>query len=614
MYIVIRNLSANGFSWELGLAPLVVGRGQDCDIRVFDQELSRRHFKIWLQDGMAHFEDLGSSNATLINGKPGTKGTLAPGDTLGAGTTVFLICDALEALQAPLADDPDATPITLSARLESYMGAQDEEVGTTIAHRTVKELHDLFQLGRALGSVESIRGLTALLAQTLTDQFEPHALWIAWRYADDQSLLFEETASAGHDMPPPADLLNRSLNAREGMIKPTVHRIGNQRFPQTLLVAPLVHADQVLGGFALCGRAPSRTYAEDDLHYALGIASIAAPHVRAVRHAEQLRRDNLQLQTHTGFATELLGKSAPMMETRTLLHRAGGSTLPVLLLGETGTGKEIAARMVHDSSPRREGPYVVVNCAAIPDHLFESEFFGHEVGAFTGATAQRLGYFEEAHGGTLFLDEVGDLSIENQARILRVIETNAFRRVGGNKLIHVDVRIVSATNKTLEAPAFRLDLLHRLNGLTISMPALREHPEDIPDLVAHFIHNSTPHGSGHLSGIHSDAVERLQQHPWPGNVRELRAVIERATLFAGSPELSIADLALQTESVYESNRMDAQSCDNCDTKAHLPLAEVERNHIQRVITSCQGNIAEAARKLKMNRATLYRRIAEYGIK
>ncbi len=613
MFIVLRNLSANGFSWKLGTEPLLIGRGHDCDIRVFDSELSRQHAKVWLDRDLVHFEDLGSSNATLANGKPCIAGTLKPGDTLGAGSTIFLIAEDLDDFESDQSTNPEKTPITLSARIESYVGAPGEDGQESSTHRTVHELHDLFQFGRAMGAVETVCELAGLLERTLREQFEPHDLWIAWRYANDQPMLLEGTEPLERRDDPPLDLLHRALNSREGVVTPSVYRSGDLRIRETLMAVPLVHADQALGGFVLRGRMPGRLYAEDDLHYALGIAAIVAPHVRAVRHAEQLRRDNRVLQSRVGYSEALLGESPLMAEVRVKLARAGTSALPVLLHGETGTGKELAARMLHDASPRREGPYVVVNCAAIPDHLFESEFFGHEIGAFTGATKQRLGYFEEAHGGTLFLDEVGDLSTENQARILRAIETNTFRRVGGNAPIHVDVRIVSATNKSLEAPDFRLDLLHRLNNITISMPPLRERPEDIPMFIEHFMRISGSHGPERVTHVHPDALIHLQKHPWPGNVRELKALIDRAIVFATSHELRSKDFPFAPGEFSGSNTSDVQSRDNCDTPAPLPLAEIERVHIQHVLQICDGNIAEAARILQMNRATLYRRIAEYGV-
>lgn len=608
MFIVLRNLCANGFSWKLTPVPLVIGRGHDCDIRVFDSELSRRHARIWLEDGAAHFEDLGSSNATLVNGNPKIRGRLVPGDTLGAGSTIFLILENLQQLDISPNSDSGSTPITLSARLDSYVGNQ-----STSLHRTVHELHELFQLGRELGEVESVRDLAGLLERTLREKFEPHSLLIAWRFADDQPIAIEAREHSEKHEHAPIELLNRALDAREGVLTTSLHHAGNLRLRQTYMAVPLVHADQVLGGFALCGRMPGRIYAEDDLHYALGIASIAAPHVRAARHADQLRRDNLFLLSRTGFGIALVGTSANIAQVRTKIARAAATALPVLLLGETGTGKEIAARMLHDASSRREGPFIVVNCAAIPDHLFESEFFGHEIGAFTGATVQRLGYFEEAHGGSLFLDEIGDLSADNQARILRAIETNTFRRVGSNTSIQVDVRIVSATNKDLSSPAFRLDLLHRLNGISIAMPPLRERTEDIPKLLEHFIKISTQHGVEQVTSVRPDLIPHLQQHPWPGNVRELKTLVDRAIVFAQGPELTVEDFPLEPAAFADSHNPNVQSRDNCDTSPLLPLAEIERAHILRVLQACDGNIAEAARTLQMNRATLYRRIAEYDV-
>lgn len=377
---------------------------------------------------------------------------------------------------------------------------------------------------------------------------------------------------------------------------------------------PMIHADEVLGGVLVCGRMPGRTYDEDDLHYALGIAAIAAPHIRAVRHAEQLRRDNEALQARSGTGVNLLGESPVIQGVREVITRVAGSVLPVLILGETGTGKEIAARMVHNASPRGEGPYVVVNCAAIPAHLFESEFFGHERGAFTGATQLRRGRFEEAHGGTLFLDEIGDLSLDNQARILRAIETSTFHRVGGAKAITVDVRIVAATNKALEAPEFRKDLLHRLNVVTVHMPPLRERTADIPALAQHFLRLSSSKGTVRITGLRPDAVAHLQQHPWPGNVRELKAAIDRAMLFAHGPELISEDLILEGGVAKKIDTQDAHTAYKISIPTDLSLDEIERYHIQQVLHASKGNFAKAARTLGINRMTLYKRIASYGEK
>ncbi len=618
VFIVLQNANGNESSWQLTHLPLVIGRSVGCDIRIHDSTLSRRHTKVWLDGDTVRFEDLGSINATLVNGCPADTGILQVGDTLGAGATLFRIVGHGKP-KPERAGGVNSTPITLSASLTTYMQNTDETPFELPFHRTVQELHDLFHLGRSLGAVESVRDLVALLERTLREHFEPHTLWLAWRYADDQPLILQVLDGSDTGEKPPLELLRRALDSREGVIKPSAHQGAEKRHPQTLMAVPFVHADNVLGGFALCGRAPGRLYAEDDLHYALGVAAIAAPHIRAVRYAEQLRRDNEALLARAGSGVRLLGESPAIISSRNQLTRAGNSNLPVLVLGETGTGKEIAARMLHDASPRNEGPYVVVNCAAIPDNLFESEFFGHEKGAFTGATQHRVGRFEEAHGGTLFLDEVGDLSLDNQARILRAIETNTFHRVGGQKPITVDVRIVAATNKTLQEPTFRLDLLHRLNGVTIQMPPLRDRPMDLPALVTHFIRLSSSHGTQRVTGLQPDTLAGLQRHPWPGNVRELKARIDRAILFAQGAELTPKDLELTTvphtlepARVSSAYTHSVSTVSQADTSSILTLAEIEREHIQYVLEACEGNIAKAARTLGINRVTLYKRIAEYS--
>jgi DNA-binding NtrC family response regulator len=614
MYIVLQNTIGSGASWPLGPVPLIIGRGVGCDIRVSDEALSRRHAKIWLENGAVRFEDLGSSNATLVNGCPADTGALRPGDTLGAGSAIFRVAETIDP-RIPRRTGPGATPITLAVGLTSFLQDPGETRFEAPSHRTVHELHDLFHLARSLGPVESVRDLTALLERTLREKFEPSALWIAWRYADDQPLLFQtlDESDTGGELP--QGLLERALNAREGIVKPVRNDAGG--LPRTLMAVPLVHVERALGGFVLASP-PGRIYTEGDLHYALGIAALAAPHVRAVRQAEQLRRDNEALQARADSGARLLGESPAIAMARDLLARAARSALPVLLQGETGTGKEIAARMLHEASARRGGPYVVVNCAAIPGDLFESEFFGHEKGAFTGATRQRIGRFEEADGGTLFLDEIGDLSLDNQARILRAIENSTFHRVGGGKPIHVNVRIVSATNKPLAEPAFRLDLLHRLNGVTIPMPPLRKRPEDLAALAEHFIRLSGSHGPIQVTGIRPDALALLQRHDWPGNVRELKARIDRAVLFARGSELTAEELQLtaggdaDTAGVIPAYTHGVSHVSQADTSRILTLAEIEREHIQYVLRACNGNIAKAARTLGTNRVLLYKRIAEYG--
>lgn len=619
MFVVLQQPNGGGPSWKLGRRPIVIGRSEGCEIRLLDSALSRRHARLWFDGEKACLEDLGSRNATLVNGAPVKQATLEPGDVIGLGSTLLRV-EAQGTLAMDAQSDQDgSTPITLSVGLTSYV--QDAHVPKPewATPRTVQELHALYHFGVALGAVECTEELANVLRQALREQFSPTAIWVAWQFTNTRKPVFQVDEGSGPDANPPNELMQKALESGDGIIKPGLHTQGRERYPQTLMAVPMVHGGEVLGGFVLCGRAPVRTYAEQDLNYALGMATLAAPHIRAIRHLEQLRRDNQALQDRAGTGPQLLGESPDIQDVREWLIRAAASDLPVLILGETGTGKEIAARMLHEASARRDGPYVVVNCAAIPDHLFESEFFGHEKGAFTGATKQRIGRFQEAHGGTLFLDEIGDLAPENQARILRAIENGGFHRVGGERLLSADVRIVAATNKTLTEPDFRADLLHRLNSVAIHMPPLRERKEDIPLLARHFLRLASGHGPVHVHNIKPETMKCLQDYEWPGNVRELKAQVDRAVLFARNAELSPYDFRPDSSHrvrndavVYGSHNPSVQSCDRRDTLGPPSLADIEREHILHMVQSCNGNISEAARMLQINRATLYRRLAEYG--
>jgi two-component system response regulator HydG len=286
--------------------------------------------------------------------------------------------------------------------------------------------------------------------------------------------------------------------------------------------------------------------------------------------------------------------------------------LNVLITGETGTGKELAAQMLHEGSPRAAGPLISVNCAAIPDHLFESEMFGHEKGAFTSADKKRLGRFALANQGTLFLDEIGELSSENQARLLRVLERGVFHPVGAERESHADVRVIAATNRDLRRAIhdgrFRRDLYHRICAVEIELPPLRQRPSDIPLLAQHFFHDYTTRNKQTRLGISPEAMDRLEKAPWPGNVRELRNAIERATALAKSDYITPQDLHFLSQSVRSHD-----DPDNPHGNALLPLGEVERQHIVKVLEACGFNVSAAARVLGVHRNTLHNKIAEYGI-
>jgi two-component system, NtrC family, response regulator HydG len=329
---------------------------------------------------------------------------------------------------------------------------------------------------------------------------------------------------------------------------------------------------------------------------------------RALEH-RGLRRENAALRRMLGpviSSSELVGEGPGIRDVLSLAERAAATDSRVVILGESGTGKGVVARRVHELSRRRQKPFLDVHCGAMAHELLESELFGHERGAFTGATAEKPGLFELADGGTLFLDEFADMSPEMQSKLLKVLDHGELRRVGGVRTITVDVRVIVATNRDVDelvrGRQLRADLLHRVDVIRIVLPALRERPEDVPLLVAHFMEHQKRHGLPEKK-VTLQAMRVLQAYPWPGNVRELANTVERLMILTPGPTIDVSDLP-------ENLRLQRASGVNSDDR-YLPLAEVERRHITRVLQAAGGNITAAARRLEIDRMTLHRKLREW---
>jgi len=331
------------------------------------------------------------------------------------------------------------------------------------------------------------------------------------------------------------------------------------------------------------------------------------------------RRETQALRAELGLSGEMIGSSAAMHRLRELIARVAPTDSRVLVSGESGTGKELVAAAIHTGSARRDRPFVRVNCAALPRDLVESEMFGHERGAFTGAAERRIGRFELAHTGTLFLDEVGDLGPEAQAKLLRAIEAREIERLGGAKPIPTDVRIIAATNKALQKAAregtFREDLLFRLNVIPIDVPPLRERPGDIPALVAHFAAVFRVRtGRANLEWS-TEAIAQLQRHPWPGNIRELANIVERLVILHPGLRITPREVSqvLPVSDEPFVRHTDLPDANPLETSLSDLLDEYERLLITRALAMANGNIAEAARRLKTDRPNLYRRMKRLGV-
>ena len=325
---------------------------------------------------------------------------------------------------------------------------------------------------------------------------------------------------------------------------------------------------------------------------------------KALSH-KRAERENVRLREAVAEATrpgDLVGQSAAMRKVIEAIETVGPTDANVLITGESGTGKELVVRAIHAASMRRFHPLVAIHCGALTETLLESELFGHEKGAFTGAQYRKKGKFEIAEGGTVFLDEIGDISLKTQTDLLRVLQEREITRVGGNQVIKVDFRCVAATNKHLELMiedgTFRPDLYYRLNVFHIELPPLRERREDIPLLVEHFVHKFSLAMNKHITHIAAAAMQQLQQQPWMGNVRELENAVERAMVVAQEPELREQDF------IFKQTSPEGSSGKSLD--------EIERAHILRILEECGGNQSRAAAVLDIDRVTLHHKLKRYG--
>ena len=325
---------------------------------------------------------------------------------------------------------------------------------------------------------------------------------------------------------------------------------------------------------------------------------------KALSHKRTVQENALLRETVAEVArpAELIGQSAAMRKVFDAIETVGPTEATVLITGESGTGKELAARAIHSASPRRFHPLVVIHCGALTETLLESELFGHEKGAFTGAQYRKKGKFEIAEGGTIFLDEIGDITLKTQTDLLRVLQEREITRVGGNQIIKVDFRCIAATNKDLEKlieeGKFRPDLFYRLNVFRIELPPLRERRDDIPPLVEHFVRKFSLTMNKRITRVSPAAMNQLQQQPWQGNVRELENAVERAMVVGQEPELTEQDFILKPQTVANG--------------AGKTLEEVERAHILRVLEQCGGNQSHAAEILQIDRVTLHHKLKRYG--
>jgi len=510
-----------------------IGRQGSNNLYLEDHAVSRQHCIIKRAGGICTVNDLESRNGTFVNGTAVTQQKLGPGDEIRIGASVFLYLVTRDTAAGD--GHPDSKTRELRLSDSAYLSS-DENSALPPSFRAI---HDLRTLLRVSTMLHSFRGLHDVHGTPAAEVLRNHlaSLLIELIPAERGGVLIP--GATPDPWKPNEDVYSRVCNEQVTVWMEDADTAG-----LSVLAAPLMVRGEVAAVIYLESADPNRKFDEGHLQLLTAIAGMAAGAWENATMLGWLQEENERLQTELKLEHDMVGTSAKLRELQRQMAKVAPSNSTVLILGESGTGKELVARGIHRNSLRAGGPFVAINCAALMDTLLESELFGHEKGAFTGAVAQKQGKLEMAEGGTVFLDEIGELSPLLQAKLLRVLQQREMERVGGNKTIKLNIRVLAATNRSLEEAVkngtFRQDLFYRLNVVTLTAPALRERPEDTLPMAEHFAKKYAHECGRKITGIAPQARAYLQSYAWPGNVRELENAIERAVVL-GSTDMILAE-------------------------------------------------------------------------
>ena len=610
---------------------VTIGREASNGIAIVDPSVSRKHCELSAQDGRFRVRDLDSRNGTLVNGAAIEQRDLQHGDEIAAGDSsfLFLLEDA----------DEDLTPSAGRVEFEDAQATAE----TTIIHprdvvylqpdRLVRELPATSHVARNLNAllkisriVHAIRDLNDLQGQLLDLIFEVvpagrGAILLADREGHEFNSMFARMRQTGQ-----SQLVKVSRTVARQVLEQGIAMLGSDvpgsselrdveslaaSQVRSLLCVPLTVFQRVIGCIYLDSDSLGSRLTEEHLQLVTAIAGISAVALENARRLQWLEQENERLTVEISQERSLVGEGARMKEVYQFLKRVAPTDSTVLIEGESGTGKELAARALHRNSPRAGKPFVAINCSAIPESLLESDLFGHERGAFTGAASLKKGRLEVADGGVVFLDEIGELALALQVKLLRVLQEREFERVGGTHPIKVDIRLIAATNCNLEQAMhdgkFRQDLYYRLAVLKITMPTLRDRRDDIPMLVRHFVQKHAKRCKVKPRPISREALACLVNYDWPGNVRELENAIERALVLGASDVILPEDLP---ESLLERTSPPEMT----EAKYHAAVKELKKHLILDAVEQTQGSYADAARILGVHPNYLHRLIRNLELK
>jgi len=586
-----------------GLLPgeFSIGRDTSNELYLNDALVSRQHASINSTFSAVTIRDLNSRNGTFVNAVPVTERALESGDRIQIGDSLLLFVLEEETPGASSHVRFDETLVVEGPLIHLH---QDDSLYLspltlpTVTERMARDLKRLLQISSEISSISNPETLQRRLLELIFESIpaESGAILTVDAETNETVSTFSWSGPVGG-------------NAEVVIAHGVVERVIKSRAAvlshagPSVLVAPLIVLDRLTGVIYL--ERVANGFDEGHLQMLVGIAGMAAGALDNARRMEWLQSENRRLRSDFNLEHNMVGESSRMRDVYQFVAKAAPTNSTVLIRGESGTGKELVARAIHLNSPRSQNPFVAINCAALSETLLESELFGHEKGAFTGAITQKKGKLEVANGGTVFLDEIGELAAVLQAKLLRVLQEREFERVGGTRPIKVDIRLVAATNRDFEQSIkdgrFRPDLYYRLNVLALTMPPLRERREDIPLLAGYFAMRFSKDAGRSVKGISPEARKCLMQYDWPGNVRELENAIERAIVLGTTDLIQPEDLP---EAVLEKQSVPGVQV----TEYHQAVKEAKRQLVLKAFKEADGNYAQTARLLGIHPNNLHRLI------
>jgi transcriptional regulator with GAF, ATPase, and Fis domain len=634
-YLVVR--CEDGFGDVFALTPAhryTLGRAATNRVVLKDELCSREHAEVYFADGRWRLRDLNSLNGTRVNDNPlDTEWELSPNDEIFLGRTHLIFVEEMGQLPDLPVRPSEPESMSIKKRLGHTRfltplppaGPDDETEPPHLDQRVQRELSLLYRLALDMGSAGDKKELVGIVLEGLLEA-TPADVGAVLEVREGPEL--EVLDHRSRDPKPDGYnrvseyVSNEVLSSREAVLAEDVAGDRHLRNRESLadigvtslICAPVLFRDQVLALIHLYCTDKRRALDAENLEFAVALANHLGAAVHQLERQDSLSAENQSLRDQLRVESELVGESSAIKSIETQVARVADTNATVLIRGESGSGKELVARAIHFSSRRKDGPFVCLNCAALTETLLESELFGHEKGAFTGATDKKIGKFEAADHGTIFLDEIGEMNIGTQAKLLRILEGHPYERVGGSVPIRVDVRVVAATNQPLEqglqAGTFRRDLFFRLQVIEIRVPPLRERRSDIPLLAEHFLRRFVRETGRKIRGFTPAALRKMQEYHWPGNVRELRNVVERAVALGTGPMLDAPDAWLSSLEVGGPVPLVQEAT----PYQPLSLEDIEKQHILRTLEHTEWNKSQAASILNIERSTLDRKIKLYELK